>query len=571
MEAETCGSGPVWVSEALRILGDALVGSCAPSTVWFKESSQKNLRSRDFLVPRGALKRSFPDGEVPADLVQTLMSLAAPGLPPVKTCLQSEAGLIVQLDRPAVFRRVLQDFSPYLQPLPSVDDGQDIVILNCAPLHGCRSLDTLRLSHLRAVLVADHLAKVLTLKGKQVSLVPARLCKEVDEFLSHLGISWPRSGDAASLEDTVSSFKDFLRDYIQDSRHVDSAPGVLCVLLKTFAEKHNICLRGYDPNLDFFTVDEGDLEHVARLQRSVLEAMQMSPGMVLHIVSSEEEFHQQKLDLLWRLIVPSNGDVTQHLICGPVKALNSATPIGCSQYFQLRKSQMLEASVMKYGERVQGESWEEIINSLTSAAIKFELMATPHRSRVNLNLEEANITTKGTKSGAFVMYNCARLATMFDSYKGAVSQGTYPEFPPAADLNYSSLREQGAEVVKQRSCSVLDGCLLGLEHNFCFITQGEWLLLFNYVMMFPEVLSQSAQMSASSPGIRVTANTESVCKFLVRLSMDFSCYYNRVHILGEPLPHLFSQMFARLQLMKAVQSVLHSALKTLHILPLTQI
>ncbi|CAJ0962356.1 unnamed protein product [Ranitomeya imitator] len=562
MEAETCGSGPVWVSEALRILGDALVGSCAPSTVWFKESSQKNLRSRDFLVPRGALKRSFPDGEVPADLVQTLMSLAAPGLPPVKTCLQSEAGLIVQLDRPAVFRRVLQDFSPYLQPLPSVDDGQDIVILNCAPLHGCRSLDTLRLSHLRAVLVADHLAKVLTLKGKQVSLVPARLCKEVDEFLSHLGISWPRSGDAASLEDTVSSFKDFLRDYIQDSRHVDSAPGVLCVLLKTFAEKHNICLRGYDPNLDFFTVDEGDLEHVARLQRSVLEAV-MSPGMVLHIVSSEEEFHQQKLDLLWRLIVPSNGDVTQkHLICGPVKALNSATPIGCSQYFQLRKSQMLEASVMKYGERVQGcklcifplcESWEEIINSLTSAAIKFELMATPHRSRVTLNLEEANITTKGTKSGAFVMYNCARLATMFDSYKGAVSQGTvsvsylwaagtYPEFPPAADLNYSSLREQ-----------------------------GEWLLLFNYVMMFPEVLSQSAQMSASSPGIRVTANTESVCKFLVRLSMDFSCYYNRVHILGEPLPHLFSQMFARLQLMKAVQSVLHSALKTLHILPLTQI
>ncbi|XP_077132579.1 DALR anticodon-binding domain-containing protein 3 isoform X1 [Ranitomeya variabilis] len=539
MEAEPCGSGPVWVSEALRILGDALVGSCAPSTVWFKESSQKNLRSRDFLVPRGALKRSFPDGEVPADLVQSLTSLAAP----VKTCLQSEAGLVVQLDRPAVFRRVLQDFSPYLQPLPSVDDGQDIVILNCAPLHGCRSLDTLRLSHLRAVLVADHLAKVLTLKGKQVSLVPARLCKEVDEFLSHLGISWPCSDDAASLEDTVSSFKDFLRDYIQDDRHVDSAPGVLCVLLKNWAEKHNICLRGYDPNLDFFTVDEDDLQHVARLQRSVLEAMQTFHGMVLHIVSSEEEFHQQKLDLLWRLIVPSNGDVTQkHLICGPVNALNSATRIGCSQYFQLRKSQMLEASVMKYGESVQGESWEEMINSLTSAAVKFELMATPHRSQVTLNLEEANITTKGTKSGAFVMYNCARLATMFASYKGAVSQGTYPEFPPAADLNYSSLREE-----------------------------GEWLLLFNYVMMFPEVLRQSAQMSASSPGIRVTANTEAVCKFLVRLSMDFSCYYNRVHILGEPLPHLFCQMFARLQLMKAVQSVLHSALKTLHILPLTQI
>ncbi|KAG9483453.1 hypothetical protein GDO78_009395 [Eleutherodactylus coqui] len=90
-------------------------------------------------------------------------------------------------------------------------------------------------------------------------------------------------------------------------------------------------------------------------------------------------------------------------------------------------------------------------------------------------------------------------------------------------------------------------------------------------MMLPEVLSQSGQMSSTSPGIRATANTEVICKFLVSLSMDFSCYYNRVHILGEPLPHLFSRMFARLQLMKGVQSVLHSALKTLHIMPLTQI
>ncbi|KAM4022706.1 DALR anticodon-binding domain-containing protein 3 isoform 2-T2 [Anomaloglossus baeobatrachus] len=557
MEAEPCSPGPVWVSEALRVLGTALLGSCAPSTVWFKESSQKNLRSRDFLVPRGALRKSFPDGEVhagcrsrgcnvPVDLVQTLTSLAAPGLPPVKTCLQSEAGLLIQLDRPAVFHRVLGDFSPYLKPLPCIEDRQETVILNCAPLHGCRSPDTLRLSHLRAALVADHLAGLLTINGKKVSLVPARLCKEVDEFLRQLGISWPYTDDTASLEETVSSFKDFLRDYTQDSGqdsgHVDSTPGGISVQLKIFAEKHNLYMQGYDPNLDFFLVNEDDLQHVARLQRSFQEAVQTSTCTVLHIVSCEEEFHQQKLDLLWRLMVPSNGDVIQHLICGPVKVLNSTAPIDCSQYFQLRRSQMLEASVMKYGENVQGESWDAMINSLTSAAIKFELMATPHRSQVNLNLKEANITTKGTKSGAFVMYNCARLATMFDSYNSAVRQGTYPEFPPAGDLNYSTLREE-----------------------------GEWLLLFNYIMMFPEVLSQSAQMSLTSPGIRITANTETVCKFLVSLSMDFSCYYNRVHILGEPRPHLFSQMFARLQLMKAVQRVLHSALKTIHISPLTQI
>ncbi|XP_075687849.1 DALR anticodon-binding domain-containing protein 3 isoform X2 [Rhinoderma darwinii] len=544
MEAKPCGTEPVWVSVALRVLGNALEGSCAPSTVWFKESSQKNLRSRDFLVPRGALKKSFPDGEVPEDIIQRLTSLAVRGLPPMKKCLQSEAGLVVQLDRPAVFHRVLKDLTPYLKPLPSVDDGHDIIILNCAALHSSAHLDAFRLSHLRAAVLADHLAEVLTLTGKQVYRVPTVLCKEVEGFFSQLGISWPCSVDTPSLEDTILGFKDFLKDYIKNSHDVDCTPSpdVISVQLKTFAEKHNLCLQGYDSNLDFFLVNEEDLRQVARLQRSVQETV-TSPCTVLHIVSCEDEFHQQKLDLLWRLMIPSTGDVAQkHLICGPVKVLNSTSPIGCSQYFQLRKSQMLEASVMKYGESVQGESWNDIINSLTSAAIKFELMATPHRSQVNLNLEEANITTKGTKSGAFVMYNCARLATMFDHYNGAVSQGFYPEFPPAAELNYSSLREE-----------------------------GEWLLLFNYIVMFPEVLSQSAQMSTSSGGIRVTANTEVVCKFLVSLSMDFSCYYNRVHILGEPLPHLFGQMFARLQLMKAVQSTLHTALKTLHILPLTQI
>lgn len=123
-----------------------------------------------------------------------------------------------------------------------------------------------------------------------------------------------------------------------------------------------------------------------------------------------------------------------------------------------------------------------------------------------------------------------------------------------------------------------------------------------------------------------------MCKFLIQLSMDFSSYYNRVHILGvscmsqagcwrvaalprvgpscgvsagsrlqspsgtqkqgeeaanvrkyghhplslpfslqEPFPHLFDQMFARLQLLGAVRDVFHHALATLHLPPLSQI
>lgn len=39
----------------------------------------------------------------------------------------------------------------------------------------------------------------------------------------------------------------------------------------------------------------------------------------------------------------------------------------------------------------------------------------------------------------------------------------------------------------------------------------------------------------------------------------------------EPFPHLFDQMFARLQLLGAVRDMFHSALATLHLPPLSQI
>lgn len=45
--------------------------------------------------------------------------------------------------------------------------------------------------------------------------------------------------------------------------------------------------------------------------------------------------------------------------------------------------------------------------------------------QITLDLEDSSISTKGTKSGAFVMYNCARLATLFDTYQRAVERGEH--------------------------------------------------------------------------------------------------------------------------------------------------
>ena len=59
-----------------------------------------------------------------------------------------------------------------------------------------------------------------------------------------------------------------------------------------------------------------------------------------------------------------------------------------------------------------------------------------------LALADSSISTKGSKSGTFVMYNCARLATLFEGYKCSVEQGLYPTFPPVSSLDFSLLRDE---------------------------------------------------------------------------------------------------------------------------------
>ncbi|NXW62079.1 DALD3 protein, partial [Eurystomus gularis] len=417
-----------------------------------------------------------------------------------------------------------------------------------------------------------------------VRLVPALAQEGSREVLRQLRVDWPSGSAGSALPDAILALKRALGQCPYAiaceqglGRAVLAEDVIYKVHLKSFVEQQG--LMGYDPNLDVLLVTEGKLQSLAELQQAVLQctvrklvalpashfldivpfchtiafelpacALLQAGGQgscysIVHVVSCEEEFQQQQLDLLWRILDPGAHTALQkHLVCGPVKVTNPSSPIRADQYFQLRKRQMYEASVMKYGELAQDEAWTEVIDTLTVAAIRFEMLSTAHRSQITLDLEDSSISTKGTKSGAFVMYNCARLATLFDTYQRAVERGTYPPLPPVSELNFSCLREE-----------------------------GEWLLLFNYLLPFPEVLQQAAQLPAPTKGIRITANTETVCKFLIQLSMDFSSYYNRVHVLGEPFPHLFDQMFARLQLLGAVRDMFHSALATLHLPPLSQI
>lgn len=524
-----------------------------PEKLWFKESSAKNLRNRDFLSPTTVLNTLYADGQVPPAVMSRVLSLRGSGVLPVAGGEVMGEGLRVRVDRPAAFRSVLAGgATDYLKPSTQ---KQGCVVINCPALHPrphTLTPETLTLGQLRTVLLADHMGALLRRQGFAVSYCPT-LPEDTSiiTFLRALGIDWPAAQANWTIEDQEEKIQAALENSPYRQREAERGrrtsgggrkveeenEGALRINLKQAFQEEG--LLGYDPSLGTCTVHRDSVSHLAQLELATSNCT-VPMATVLHITSCQDEFRQQQIAVLWRA---SGATHTQrHLVCGPVK-----TP-GCqltaAQYLQLRRGQMKEASEMKYGDQVEGQTWDDIIRVMTSATVRFELLSTVHTSPVTLDVQrEGGVSTKGPRGGVFVMYNCARLHTLFDSYERGVEKGLYPEIPEGSQLDFSALKEE-----------------------------GEWLLLFNYLIPFSELLDQSGQaLDCEGGGARVNIKTEQICKFLVSLSKDFSSYYNRVHVLGEPLPHLFNQMFCRLCLLRALRELYHSALDTLNLPPIHQL
>lgn len=536
-----------------RVNGDRVFPE--PEKLWFKESSAKNLRNRDFLSPTTMLNTLYADGQVPPAVMSRVLSLRGSGVLPVAGGEVMGEGLRVRVDRAATFRAVLGGgAAEYLKPL---SQRQGCVVLNCPALHpkpNTPSPDTMSLGQLRTVLLADHMGALLRRQGYAVSFCPT-LPEDSDiiSFLRALGIDWPTAPANWTNEEREEKIQDSLEKSQYREREMERGrrtsggggrkaeegenEGALRINLKQVFQEEG--LPGYDPSLGTCTVNRDSVSQLAQLDLSTADC---TAAMVtaLHVTSCQDEFRQQQIAMLWRA---SGAKHTQrHLVCGPVKTPGSH--LTAAQYLQLRRGQMKEASEMKYGDQVEGQTWDDIIKVMTSATVRFELLSTVHTSPVTLDVKrEGGVSTKGPRGGVFVMYNCARLHTLFDSYERGVEKGLYPEIPADSQLDFSALKEE-----------------------------GEWLLLFNYLIPFSELLEQSGQaLDSEGGGARVNIKTEQICKFLVSLSKDFSSYYNRVHVLGEPLPHLFNQMFCRLYLLRALRELYHSALDTLNLPPIRQL
>ncbi|CAN0221014.1 unnamed protein product [Lampetra fluviatilis] len=502
----------------------------------FKERSARHLRQRDLVVPKGVLEMLFEGGQVPSAFIADLMSSHDPRLPTVTDCVQTESGLAVRFDRREVYSRVLGR-PPEHGNLPEVAKRElrSCVVVNCPCLHRCEPLTP---GHLRCVLLAHQLSRLLSLDGYHVYKCPAIKEGAHVEVLKPLRFEWPtlaaeKTAAHAQRETKVTNEAEAARSPPDQMYRVN---------LQQFVSTR--CLEGMDPNLSTVLVDDDYLAQVVELE-AALNGCQGGETRLLHIVCCEEEFNQQKVDLLLQLVGQSDAvKMQRHVVVGSVKTGEGTLQVNALEYLRLRRAQMKEASVMKYGNSVQGPEWEEIIDVMTAATVKFELLSSAHRSTLPLELSEGAeraSAARGRRSGTFVMYNAARLSTLFHNYRMAVKRGMYPTFPEVTSLDFSLLNEE-----------------------------EEWRLLYNYIVPFGELLSRSSHLEPAR-GIHATAHTDVLYKFLVELSMDFSSYYNRVRVLSEPVPHLSGIMFARLRLLERLQEVMHAAMAALGLPPLKQI
>ncbi|XP_033269023.1 DALR anticodon-binding domain-containing protein 3 isoform X12 [Orcinus orca] len=272
--------------------------------------------------------------EVPERVVHAIVGLQGPGVAPVLSCAPTPAGLTLQLRRSAVFERVLGAVAAYAAPTVPAAPGPRVV-LHCPALRG--SPCALRLSQLRAVLVADHLARALHAHRVSVRLVPAVRDPHMPTFLQQLRVDWPAASERAATE----ALRSRALAELTPARNAEALPpGALGrVYLKELVDERGRT-TGYDPKLDsclgrtrslagpesswaphsppasalcvLFAVTEDLLAVLAELQQAVQDwAEDSSLGlaaapdagadscMVVHVVSCEEEFQQQKLDLLW--------------------------------------------------------------------------------------------------------------------------------------------------------------------------------------------------------------------------------------------------------------------------------
>ena len=168
------------------------------------------------------------------------------------------------------------------------------------------------------------------------------------------------------------------------------------------------------------------------------------------------------------------------------------------------------------------------VHAAAAADLALQMLSTSVGTSCTISLDSALAST--------ILYNYARIVHIFRAYE--ITDGYPSDLPGLDEIDFSLLKEP-----------------------------EEWELLFNYVLPYKELLESLVQDLIRDRECRI----QRLVQHLSGLATAFSRYYNRIHILKDPSrggPQLMSTMFARIQLLRALRSVIQDSFQLLDIEPL---
>ncbi|XP_076468802.1 DALR anticodon-binding domain-containing protein 3-like [Babylonia areolata] len=441
------------------------------------------------------------------------------------------------------------------------------VVVNPVDVQACgegeESQSPPSLSQLRAAVLLKHVLRLLSANGYQTQTAKFPVTSDVQDLLSalNLDIGTCRKeviGDLCGplvLRAEASPSRETLQvaETEGDGSSDKDKRQCLVMNLRSFMTSAGVAVgkTGYDKNLNLVDVrlEDGTLSDTVR-KAAVVELIMSdkqewsgSATLCVHLTSQSLAYTQQQADLLWQSCTQYNVSnlVQRHLVFGTIAGRKSSdsAAMDAREFYNVRHRQMTQAAMMKYGDHDQGDVWDDMVHTLTLASLTFDLLTTTCSSQVHVDLSEEE---GDNRSGPFVLYNCARLASLLSSFEQQVEQGTYPPLPAPQHVNFQLLREE-----------------------------EEWTLALLYIHDFPDLVQDTLHHWDTQHGITAHIHTHKVSHFLLNFSKTLSSYYSRYHILGGSEAHLLPLMYARLSLMKAAHRVLCNGLHLLGLEPLARL
>uniref|UniRef100_A0A1Y1KHR4 DALR anticodon binding domain-containing protein n=2 Tax=Photinus pyralis TaxID=7054 RepID=A0A1Y1KHR4_PHOPY len=127
------------------------------------------------------------------------------------------------------------------------------------------------------------------------------------------------------------------------------------------------------------------------------------------------------------------------IVCAPVLSRES-NELKAVDLYNKRTIDMRLMAEHKYGLRVTSNSgWRDIFRKLGEAAVTIEILQIKPNRPVICNFND--FSSSCSKGASFILYNCARLATLLKEFQRKVELKSYPELPDLDKIDFSVLTQ----------------------------------------------------------------------------------------------------------------------------------